>query len=204
MNKISKTAFVILAAGGSKRMGEPKQLLAWGDSTLLEYTIETALEVSPNDVFVVLGANYETLRRKVESYPVEIINNLNWKKGLGSSISKAVKQINDSILKFDGVLFLLADQPFITSNYLEHMTSLFEPHKDQILATSYMDGEKGVPVLFDAIYFNELEALNGDGGAKQVLKAYESKVEILFGGTKNIDLDTPTQYKAAYKAQFLK
>ncbi|WP_027137328.1 nucleotidyltransferase family protein [Gaetbulibacter saemankumensis] len=204
MNKISKIALVVLAAGGSKRMGEPKQLLAWGDFTLLEHAIETALEVRPKYVFVVLGANYETLRRKVENYPVEIINNLDWEIGLGSSISKAVKQINDSILKFDGVLFLLADQPFITSNYLEHMMSLFESHKDQILATSYIDGEKGVPVLFDAIYFKELEALNGDIGAKQILKAHESKVKILFGGTKNIDLDTQTEYKAAYKAQFLK
>ncbi|MCH4552876.1 nucleotidyltransferase family protein [Aestuariibaculum lutulentum] len=204
MQNAPEIALVILAAGASKRMGNPKQLLPWGDSTLIEHSIKTALKVNGSPVFVVLGANFEILSEQIESYPIEVIYNCDWKQGLGTSISKAVKHITDSNLKFDGILFLLADQPFITTDYLKQMIAHFKPNKAQIIATSYNEGEKGVPVLFDAIYFKELEALNKDIGAKQVLSTHESKVEILFSGTKNIDLDTQTEYKAAYKAQFLK
>ncbi|WMI65428.1 nucleotidyltransferase family protein [Aestuariibaculum sp. YM273] len=204
MNPSSQIAMVILAAGASKRMGEPKQLLLWGDSTLLEHSIETALDVSANHVYLVLGANYKTLKSKIESRPVEIIYNPDWEKGLGKSISKAVTHLKNSNLKFDGVLFLLADQPFITSDYLEQMIGAFKPKKEQIIATSYVDGENGVPVLFDAVYFTELEALNEDKGAKQILKHHKQKVEILFSGTKNIDLDTQTEYVHAYQAKFKK
>ncbi|MCR8669234.1 nucleotidyltransferase family protein [Aestuariibaculum sp. M13] len=203
MQNAPEIALVILAAGASKRMEKPKQLLPWGDSTLIEHSIKTALRVKGSPVFVVLGANFEILSEQIESYPIEVIHNSDWKQGLGTSISKAVKYITDFKLNFDGILFLLADQPFITTDYLEQIIANYKPNKAQIIATSYIEGEKGVPVLFDAEYVSELESLTEDVGAKRVLKANESKVEILFNDIKNIDLDTQTEYKAAYKAQFL-
>lgn len=204
MIKTPKIALVILAAGASKRMGEPKQLLPWAGSTLLKQTIKTALNVKGSPVFVVLGANFEVLSSHIENYPVEIIYNSDWEKGLGKSISQSISFFKDSELKFEGILFLLADQPFITAEYLKEMIHAYKPNTGQIIATAYVHGERGVPVLFDAEYFSELESLTQDIGAKQVLKAHETKVEILFSGTKNIDLDTQIEYFDAYKTQFLK
>ncbi|GAA4303603.1 nucleotidyltransferase family protein [Aestuariibaculum suncheonense] len=197
-------ALVVLAAGASKRMGQPKQLLPWGTSTLLEHSIQTALQAEVKKIFVVLGANHDILKSSIENNPVEIIFNSNWEQGLGSSISKAIHHIQQSDMQFEGVMFMLADQPYITVFYLNTLIRRFKSNNRQIIATSYEHGERGVPVLFDKVYFKELMTLTGDSGAKPIIKAHESEVDIVFCGIKNIDLDTQNDYLIAYQENFTK
>ena len=188
-------AIVILAAGASKRMGTPKQLLSWDNTTLIEHVIQTAVSVSAKEVVVVLGANHNVLSDKIKHYPITLLYNDDWKLGLGSSIATAVNYFKKLMPNIDGLLFMLADQPFIVSDYLKAMIQSFFVDDKQILATSYDDGKYGVPVLFDNFYFNELSKLNDDHGAKLLLKKYKSHVTALTPPKLNVDLDTLEDYR---------
>jgi molybdenum cofactor cytidylyltransferase len=202
MESPSHIAIVILAAGASKRMGSPKQLLKWGDGTLIGNTIETASKLASNEPIVVLGAHYELIKNVIQTSPVTILNNENWENGLGSSIAFAVEYLQNSKSNVDGVLITLCDQPLITADFLNLFISKFQSGKNQILATSYGNGKQGVPVLFDKVYFNDLKKLNGDEGAKEILKKYSSHVEALTPPMDNKDLDTSEEYTALYQSHF--
>ncbi len=200
-NESFKTAIVILAAGSSKRMGEPKQLLPWGNSTLIEHIIQKALKVKVTEVSVVLGANFEIINKQIKNYPINIITNTNWKAGLSISISKAVSHyITEQ--KIEALIFILADQPFISDNYLKQMLSNYMVNQNQIIATQYEDGKLGVPVLFDKYFFNELLSLNGDIGANQILQNNKRYVKALEVSFNHIDIDTKVDYQKAHIDMF--
>lgn len=190
---------VILAAGESKRMGQPKQLLPWEGKTLIEHAIEKALEVHVKNVVVVLGANHSVIKNKIKNYPVEIIVNSEWKSGLGASISRAVSELMDSAPDFDGTMLILADQPFVTAGYLTKMLECYQPNSKQILTTKYQDGKQGVPVIFDRHYFEELTGLNEDSGANSIIKKYNNFVSSMEAPFENMDIDTKEDYEKALK-----
>lgn len=202
MESPSHISIVVLAAGASKRMGSPKQLLKWGDGTLIGNAIETVSKLASNELIVVLGAHYELIKNVIQTSPVTILNNENWEKGLGSTIAFAVEYLQNSKSNVDGVLITLCDQPLITADFLNLFISKFQSGKNQILATSYGNGKQGVPVLFDKVYFNDLEKLNSDEGAKEILKKYSSHVEALTPQMDNKDLDTSEEYTALYQTHF--
>lgn len=186
---------VILAAGASKRMGEPKQLLKWGDSTLLEEAIKKALQLKTDEVIVVLGANYIGIKSAIKQYPITILNNTDWQEGLGKSIAYAAKHINASTPGLKGVLFVLADQPFVSVTYLNDILRVFKTCKSKIVATKYSGNKVGVPVVFDSFYLPELEKLTGDNGAKSILKTHQDMLKTLTPDFENKDIDTKTDYK---------
>lgn len=202
MESPSHIAIVVLAAGASKRMGSPKQLLKWGDGTLIGNAIETVSKLASNELIVVLGAHYELIKNVIQTSPVTILNNENWEKGLGSTIAFAVEYLQNSKSNVDGVLITLCDQPLITADFLNLFISKFQSGKNQILATSYGNDKQGVPVLFDKVYFNDLEKLNSDEGAKEILKKYSSHMEALTPPMDNKDLDTSEEYTALYQSHF--
>ncbi|WP_111306991.1 nucleotidyltransferase family protein [Confluentibacter sediminis] len=198
----SNIPIVILAAGASNRMGEPKQLLKWGDSTLINHAVHVARKADAKDVIVVLGANFELIHKTMETSKVIVLNNYHWKMGLGKSIAVAVEYLQKSKQHIDGVLISLCDQPFISSDFLKSMVSKFQPNKNQIVATSYKNAKVGVPVLFDKAYFNELLLLNDDQGAKRILEVHQPNVQILKPPTENMDLDTKEDYINLYQSNF--
>jgi len=122
MSETDKHAVLILAAGASTRMGQPKQLLPWGKTTLLNHAINEAKKISEH-VFVVLGANKELIESSLNSQ-VEIIRNPNWENGMGTSITYGIS-ILDKNEEFDSVLIMLADQPLLDSTYLNNLKKLF-------------------------------------------------------------------------------
>ena len=107
---------MILAAGSSSRMGQPKQLLPWKDSFLLNHTISVAESIQPFITVVVLGANYERINSKIQHRRVVVFRNLKWKEGLGSSIACGINFIQNAGDPVDGVLIILPDQPLINEN----------------------------------------------------------------------------------------
>ncbi|WP_083191598.1 nucleotidyltransferase family protein [Formosa haliotis] len=122
---------IILAAGSSSRMGRPKQLLPWGNTTLLEHSLHTVLELESLETLVVLGANFNLIKEHIINYPVTILDNKTWQEGLGNSIAFAVNYICKSSEKVDAVLIVLADQPFIRPSYLKDMMASFQKIKNR-------------------------------------------------------------------------
>ncbi|WNH12795.1 nucleotidyltransferase family protein [Thalassobellus suaedae] len=201
---MSKIPIIILAAGASSRMGSAKQLLNWGGKTLIEHTLQTALNTVSNDVIVVLGANYELIKKKITALSITILHNQEWEQGLGKSIASGVNYIMEFNPHADGVLIILADQPLIDSAYLNELIQVFNPSKNQIIATSYKNDTYGVPALFDKGYFKELSKLKNDKGAKHLLTQNESFVKTLVLPIKNVDLDSKEDYDMLYQANFKK
>ncbi|WP_242085037.1 nucleotidyltransferase family protein [Aestuariivivens sediminis] len=197
--KTTNVALVILAAGASRRMGTPKQLLPWGEDYLLGHVVKNALKTVATEIIVVLGANYDYINQKVDRFPVTVLNNTDWSMGLGMSIAMASNYIKEQVLKPDGILITLADQPFVTPDYLNNMISVFLPGRNQIISTSYQHQSHGVPVLFDLSYLDQLRQLNSDVGAKSIVDKNQHFITYLRPEFNNADLDTIEDYKTYRK-----
>jgi molybdenum cofactor cytidylyltransferase len=160
-------ATILLAAGNSSRLGQPKQLLPFGRSTLLRHSAETALAAALGPVIVVLGAVEERCRRTLFGLPVIIRANLAWQEGMGSSIATGMQAVRES--EHRAAIIMLCDQPAITSSVLRALAEHQRATGKSIVATQY-DGTLGPPVLFSADHFPQLRLLNGREGAKSLFQ----------------------------------
>jgi molybdenum cofactor cytidylyltransferase len=168
MNPADKPiAILILAAGGSSRMGKPKQLLPFGDDTLLTHAIRTAQKVDGTDFFVVIGAESETIEKSLNKLQVRTVVNSNWQEGIGSSIAIGIRKIGASAYR--GALILLADQPAVDEAHLTKLLQAFDDNPTRIIATAYPKNV-GAPALFGHEHFHALMELSGDQGAQKILK----------------------------------
>ena len=173
-NDRPQIAGIILAAGGARRMGRPKQLLAYRGSTLVGHAATIALQVL-DPVVVVVGAYSQQVRAAVEAAtamrPVEVIENVNWERGLASSISSGIKHLSDQS-KIDGAMLLAADQPFVAVDHLRAMCLRYSnpaaEAASDIVAAEY-GGILGIPALFGEHLFPQLLTLTGDKGARSML-----------------------------------
>lgn len=191
-------ALVILAAGASSRMQQPKQLLAWGRSTLLGNAINMALDSHADDVYVVLGNKSEMIKEHCSTSNVHWLYNKNWKRGMGSSISCAINHILGSKKRYTGILITLCDQPLIDSEYLNEMIDTLINGDRGIVATAY-NNRSGVPVLFHSKYIEKLSKLDNDLGAKKIIAANLQDVFAIDPKGKEKDLDTAEEYQTALK-----
>ena len=197
-----QTAILILAAGSASRMGRPKQLLPWGKTTLLGNCITQAKGILAADVFVVLGANYVEIASEIKNTNIEILHHEEWEKGIGSSIAFGVNSIANKN-KYQNLLILLADQPFVTQSDLKHLLDLSKKHPKKIIASVYKS-KKGVPAVFDACFFEALKCLNEDFGAKKILQQYDNSVVASKKELNLQDIDTLEVYKTLINKGFEK
>lgn len=181
-------------------MGEPKQLLPWKNTFLLSHAINTAIQLDNSKTYVVLGANQELIKSKIQHNNIKVVFNKNWTLGLGSSIALGAKSIIESEQKFDGALIMLADQPLIDSNYLDSLIKQFKIGSNQIVASTYETNKLGVPALFDACYFEELSRLNENKGAKKVISKHIENIISVNANKQIVDIDTKEDYEKLYKA----
>lgn len=193
-----KIANLVLAAGSSSRMQRTKQVLPWRNTTLLGNALQQAENTALLDVYLVLGANAEEIKSKIDLKKENIFLNLDWKKGLGSSIACGITELEKLPEEYNAVLITLADQPLIDSAYLTKMVSLFSTSISTIVATNYGD-RVGVPAIFDATYFSELKELGQDYGAKEVLIKYAEEIVMVEPNGKEIDIDTKEDYSNLIK-----
>lgn len=190
---MAKIPILLLAAGSSSRMGQPKQLLPWGEQTLIEHQIQTLLKTD-HPVNVVIGSYSNLIISVIEKFPINIFINIDWELGMGSSISLGISQIIQKFPDEIGVLITLLDQPLITASYLQKMLDAFQSGSRQIIVSHSASGWTGVPVLFDQCYFKELSELKNEEGAKKIVKHHEENVISLDGGEMLEDIDTPETY----------
>lgn len=192
-----KTAILILAAGESKRMGEPKQLLPYNNSTLLLHSIEQANSIKYSDVFIVIGAHFADVFKSIRGQKVTILKNNNWEDGMGSSLSKGIELIKKKN-NYDRVLVTLADTPLVTTEHYEELISLSDSTGKRIILTNYKE-ISGVPAIFDKSLFNELSLLSDNEGAKPVVKKYKKEVLKMTSKTPFFDVDTKEAYQKLLK-----
>ena len=186
-----KTAILILAAGRSRRMGKPKQLLKVGAKTLLQRAIETALGASAGAVYCVIGAQATAIREHIRGYPIHILENTEYNTGLSSSLKCGIEAVEKGHLR--SVLVLLADQPKITAQHLKALLRAHEEAAPAIVATGYPHG-LGVPAVFSRVHFARLKGLQGDKGAREILNSNRDKaIGVPF--TDLVDIDTPQDYQ---------
>ena len=172
-------AAIVLAAGASKRLGEPKQLVVIGGETLLERTVRVAREAC-SPVVVVVGAEYEqVLANSVLGDVVTVIND-KWSEGMASSIRLGVETLELMAKDAAGGGLMTCDQPAVT---VKHLSRLIQ--QAEVKASRYA-GRNGVPAFFPKKYFDSLMKLKGDVGARELLA--EARYEELENG--ELDLDT--------------
>ena len=188
-----KIAHLILAAGGSTRMGQPKQLIEWKGETLVNHAIKKAQQTEVETIYVVLGANAEKIKETISDYNIQIIFNSVWQKGLGSSISVGINYITKHG-KYDGVLIRLIDNPTLALEHYRQLIALFKSKRLPIVASEYNDTH-GVPAIFGGEFFEALQQLQTDKGAKSIMKQYWNQVLFLKSDTDFVDLDTPEDLK---------
>ena len=189
-----QVALILLAAGESKRMGTPKQLLQYQGCSLIRHAASSAIASSCNPITIVLGANSDRLTPEINDLPVHISYNLGWQEGMSSSIATGINTLLEMNLDFDAVIVALSDQPFITNRVYDRLIKSYYQNPVKAVACNYSD-TIGVPALFDRTLVAELLELKHQGGAKQILNRYSDRAFNLDLPEAAIDIDTPADYQ---------
>lgn len=175
-------------------MGTSKQLLDVGGETLLEKTVACAARSKIPNVTVVLGANSDKHRQKIREQQVQILVNPDWTLGVGNTLKFSLKNLLQNNINMQGVLFMVCDQPFITTEHINRITDQYVRDEPLVIASQYKE-TYGVPSLFDRITFSSLLSIEDRTGAKTVLEKYEKELRLVPFKGGEIDLDTPEEYE---------
>lgn len=182
-------AVLILAAGASRRLGRPKQLLKMKGKTLLRRTTELALSLETGLVIVVVGARAEQMRAELEGLNVYILYNTDWEEGMSTSLRRGITFLESLPILPIAVLALVVDQPKVNEDLLKRIIAAYREKRPPI-AASFYSGRHGTPALFDHSLFRELKIIEGDRGARRVIKKYERDLIAIDFPDGNLDIDT--------------
>ena len=174
-------------------MGTTKQLLPWGNKTILQNVVDTASAVNPAEIIVVLGHNAAEISEVLRDEPVKIVVNEEFSKGMSSSLKAALHHISPDS---DTYVFMLGDQPLVTADLLQVLLQHHSASRFGITVPVYRN-EKGRPVVMDSKYREELMTLDGEIGAKQVIDAHPDDVQEIPVDSEEVivDIDTQEEYR---------
>jgi molybdenum cofactor cytidylyltransferase len=191
--RISGIGIVLLAAGASSRLGQPKQLLVLNNGTLIRKSAEVAVGTGCAPVVVVLGAHKEKMQAEIKDLPVTVTENDAWQEGMGTSVKAGMKQLLSLNANAKAVILLLCDQPFVSTPLLHKLIQQYQTSGKPIIASQY--GETlGVPALFDQQFFSQLTALQGDEGARKIIRQHVEMVGSMPFEEGKYDIDTMADY----------
>jgi molybdenum cofactor cytidylyltransferase len=184
---------IVLAAGSSSRLGQPKQLLELDGRPLLQHAIDAAEGAGLRDVVLVLGHRSDDVAAAIStSSGTRIVVNPDYLQGQATSLRAGLRAMHDEA---GGAIVLLGDQPAITSASLRAVVSAYQASGRPVVQASY-GGRPGHPVLFDRGVWADLLAVEGDTGARELLKEHPDWVErVELGGEVPEDLDTWQDYE---------
>jgi molybdenum cofactor cytidylyltransferase len=186
-------AIIILAAGSSSRLGQPKQLLEYNGSTLLRNMLTQASGIPNAEIVVVTGSNNETIEADLKQNAVTICYNKNWEQGMGSSIAIGLKKLLELHPDLKACIFTVCDQPFVTTEVFKDILEQHIQSGKGIIASLYAE-TLGTPVLFSHTYFEALLSLNGKEGAKKIVELNLDDVASVPFDKGAVDIDTIHDY----------
>jgi molybdenum cofactor cytidylyltransferase len=189
---MSKTGIIILAAGNSTRMGEPKQLMMYKNKTFLQHIIGEAKNALLDPVICITGYKENLITKSISGMGVSVVYNMYWPEGMGSGISAGIKQL--LLSDVDSVVLAVSDQPYVSADLFRTMTEWKDKSGKGIVACTYA-GTLGTPVLFTKDYFDRLQSLNGNNGAKNIVKINLPDVCPVEFEKGSVDIDTKQDYK---------
>lgn len=183
-------AAIVLAAGASKRLGRPKQLVRYQGETLLGRALRLAREAGLSPVIVVLGAEGDAIRAAVKAEDAVFVANGAWREGIASSMRAGLEAMEDVAHHSAGVLMMPCDQPRLSAAHLGALVGAFRGDSEAIACSTYA-GVRGVPAVFPMSAVPALKGLTGDVGARKILADAPCRViEVAFAGGE-IDIDAP-------------
>jgi molybdenum cofactor cytidylyltransferase len=186
---------LVLAAGGSKRLGRPKQLLSFGSQRLLGHVLEVARQCPFDQLLCVLGGNADEVRGRVDFSNVEVVNNPHFGDGCSSSIAAALGAVSS---RSDVLVLMLGDQPGVRP---DSVAALLAGRGDAPFAACAYQNGRGHPLAFARAVFGELAALHGDKGVWKLLdRRADEVVDIPVPGPVPLDVDTWEDYEAVLAA----
>lgn len=182
---------LVLAAGGSRRLGRPKQLLPYGSATLLDHVLDTARACPFDQRLCVIGGGADDVRAGVRLDDVEVVENLDFGEGCSSSIAAALGAVDPGC---SVLVLMLGDQPGVTA---ESVSALLAGRGEApIAACGYANG-RGHPLAFSRSLFGELASLHGDKGVWKLLDRHgATAVDVPVDGRIPLDVDTLEDYEA--------
>lgn len=163
---------VILAAGESRRMGQPKLLMSLGGNTILGQTLDNFAASITCEVIVVVGYKAEEIRKAIRSRPVKVVENRCFRDGMASSLGAGIGAAREDSTAF---VIALGDEPFIHPKTIDYLIRTHRDSKKGIALPAYQ-GRRGHPVLFGSQYRDELLGLKGDVGAREVISRHPDDV----------------------------
>jgi len=184
-------AGIILAAGGSRRMGQPKQLLPWKGEPLVRHVAKTALAASLSPVILVTGDHGAQIQAAVQDLAVTLVQNPDWEVGQSTSVQAGVRALSR---KNGAAIILLADQPWVTVTLLR---SLVESHAETLarIVAPQVAGQRANPVLFDRLTFHDFMFIRGDRGGRSLFSKYPVQWLEWQDANLLLDIDTPEDYR---------
>ena len=186
---------LVLGAGGSRRLGRPKQLLPFGDGTLLGHTLGTARACTFDQLVVPIGGAADEVREHVDFTDAEVVVNYAYGSGCSSSIAAALSAVDP---RCEVLVLMLGDQPGVTPATVQ---ALLDGRGDAPLAVCRYDDGRGHPLAFDRSVFGALANLHGDKGVWRLLDERAGEVvDVPIAGPVPLDVDTPEDYEAVLAA----
>ncbi|MCF6322453.1 MAG: nucleotidyltransferase family protein [Rhizobiaceae bacterium] len=193
---MSDIAAIILAAGQSKRMGAQNKLLAmWQDKPLLQHVCEAVSGSACSQMIIVTGHEQAKVNEAVKQFNVTIAHNDDYATGMASSIKAGIQRAAAG--GCEAVIILLGDMPEITTSMINQLIWAGDKKGKDAIIVAACEGKRGNPVLWPRRYFDELQRLDGDQGARQIMGKFEGNiVEVELGKAARYDLDTPEAFGA--------
>lgn len=188
------TVCLLLAAGSSSRMGQPKMLLPVNGKTLLQHAIDEIKKLDGTKLLVVTGCYHLLLKDILEQQQIAFVENTNWQEGMGASIQTGMNQVIQYYPAAASVIILVCDQPYISAGFLRELISAKQQTHKGIVAAAY-NNTTGTPVLFDKEYFAALSLLNGQYGAKKLIQQMNDDVATVAFPAGAVDIDTMEDYE---------
>jgi molybdenum cofactor cytidylyltransferase len=184
-------AAVILAAGESSRLGQPKQLIQFRGKTLVRRMVDAASEAGCRPILVVLGSNklVQGISSELKKTGATIVANPNWKCGIGTSIRAGIQNLLEIAPEVEATVLLTCDQLFVDRAVIDGLITLHHQTRKPIVAASYA-GTLGVPALFDRSRLPELLGLDDSAGAKSIILSNRDQVAEFPFPEGGIDIDT--------------
>jgi molybdenum cofactor cytidylyltransferase len=183
---------LVLAAGESRRMGQPKQLLDLAGTPLVAHAVEHALAAAVDGVVVVIGSHASEVELALRGYPVYRVFNPHFAQGQGASLAAGVRAMPSTV---DAVVVILGDVPAISPEAIDAVVKRWRETHAPAVMTRYGQ-HRGHPVLFDRSVFFELASLDADTGGRDVLRALGDLVEVVdLPGEMPPDVDTEEDWE---------